>query len=365
MQARHFAKAVIAATVVATMTQAASLSGKVVNSDRTSSGKSGVTVTLSGTGLTTTTDADGAWSLDASTSIGSFRQKAVTQVSHLFFEKGRLRLQLFGQDILGRKIATPETGHGTPHRGSSSGMASRSAAAPPDTLVYSYGGKVFLRDTITNLDASGIVRNYDTSWNAEVTYGYLAYAGQTYKTVRILDQTWMAENLNYKNGSGADSGWWYKDSPDSGAKYGRLYTWAAAMNFVDSCAHASCTSAAQPNYQGICPNGWHVPSNIEWSRLETAGGGASVAGQRLKLARITGIEVDGTDEYGFRVLLASYRDKDGTFDLMGADAHFWSSSESSSDTAWYCYFSNDRAMRRNNFRPKTMGYSLRCVKDDP
>lgn len=110
--------------------------------------------------------------------------------------------------------------------------------------------------------------------------------GRTYKTVKIGTQTWMAENLNYTSDS---ISWCYNDSVEYCAKYGRLYTWAAAMDSAGTwttngkgCGHDS--EACSPTYpvHGICPEGWHLPSEGEWKRLLTAVGGSSTAGQMLK-----------------------------------------------------------------------------------
>jgi len=101
-------------------------------------------------------------------------------------------------------------------------------------------------------------------------YGSVTDNGQTYKTVVIGDQTWMAENLNYNvTGSrcyGDNSG---GDSQGNCAKYGRLYNWATAMDIVASCNNsvASCGATVSSKHQGICPPNWHIPSNADWNVL--------------------------------------------------------------------------------------------------
>lgn len=127
--------------------------------------------------------------------------------------------------------------------------------------------------------------------------------GQTYRTVKIGTQNWMAENLNFA----VDSSWWYMDSEDSGRKYGRLYAWPALMDLPDSCQATVCASQIQPKHRGICPSGWHVPSQGEWNALENAVGGAENAYGNLKSK--TGWENDGngTDAVGFHLLPAGYR----------------------------------------------------------
>jgi uncharacterized protein (TIGR02145 family) len=201
-----------------------------------------------------------------------------------------------------------------------------------------------------------------TPWNTSVSYGSLSYEGQTYKTVVIGTQTWMAENLNYK----VDSSWWYANSADSGARYGRLYTWASAMKLPDSCNIVSCASQVQSKHQGECPSGWHIPSDAEWSTLATYLGGAAAAGSKLKSTSgwsYDGVTGNGTDSYGFRALPAGNRLDHGSFYNVGRYARFWSSSELVANDAWYRYlYMGDDGLYRNHYFKK-YGYSVRCLKD--
>lgn len=100
--------------------------------------------------------------------------------------------------------------------------------------------------------------------------------GQVYKTIKIGEQTWMAENLNYaylKPSEDQDSSsWCYNNEPDSCAKYGRLYTWDAAMDVDDfkNYPHWS-QDQRKAGYEfsagGVCPQNWHLPSMKEWSNF--------------------------------------------------------------------------------------------------
>ena len=151
--------------------------------------------------------------------------------------------------------------------------------------------------------------------------------GQTYRTVTIGDQVWMAENLNYayidipysySNRLGrviySDStSWCYDNIPANCAEYGRLYTWAAAMDSVGvwstngkDCGLGTICSPTIP-VRGICPEGWHLPSNEEWETLFTAVGGMSVAGTKLKSMSGWSKSGNGTDEFGFKALPAGFR----------------------------------------------------------
>lgn len=199
-------------------------------------------------------------------------------------------------------------------------------------------------------------------WNSSVSYGSLGYGGQTYKTVTIGTQTWMAENLNYA----VDSSWYsYGSDADSAKKYGRLYTWAAVMKLPDSCNRVACASRVQSKHQGVCPTGWHVPSDAEWTVLTTYIGGEAAAGTKLKSTSgwsYNGVPGNGMDAYGFRALPAGYRNSDGSFYSVGSDAHFWSSSEDGADYAWARNLgSGSGALFRLN-NGKKLGYSVRCFK---
>ena len=104
--------------------------------------------------------------------------------------------------------------------------------------------------------------------------------GQTYRTVKIGDQVWMAENLNYAytgvpfdyNGDTSDStSWCFENDPANCAKYGRLYTWAAAVGRdEDECGYEHTCGLGSGDIRGACPKGWHLPSQAEWEALIVA-----------------------------------------------------------------------------------------------
>ena len=167
--------------------------------------------------------------------------------------------------------------------------------------------------------------------------------GQTYKTVKIGSQTWMAENLNYETGRS----FCYNDSIEYCAKYGRLYVWDAALN--------------------ACPDGWHLPMRTEWKTLITAVGDSSTAGKMLRSTSgwisPKGDNRNGTDEYAFTALPAGIRFDDGDFRYDGINALFWGSTESDGNYAYSVelYCGVDGASMYGNL--KGYGFSVRCVKD--
>ena len=204
--------------------------------------------------------------------------------------------------------------------------------------------------------------------------------GQTYKTVKIGTQTWMAENLNYAytgvpynySGYTSDStSWCYDNNASNCAKYGRLYTWAAAMDSVGTwsangkgCGYEKTCSPTYP-VRGVCPEGWHLPTETEFDALLTAVG--ATAGKMLKSTNgwkdNKGESGNGTDAYSFSALPAGYRYYDGLYYGEGDNANFWSSTESSSNGAYDLglYYSDVNAYLYN--LRKYYGFSVRCVKD--
>ena len=163
--------------------------------------------------------------------------------------------------------------------------------------------------------------------------------GKTYKWVKIGNQTWMAENLNY-NASGSKC---YDGNEDNCTRYGRLYNWATAID--------------------VCPSGWHLPSDEEWTILENHIGGSSIAGKKLKSSSGWSEGGDGTDNYGFSALPGG-RYSEGKFGYAGNYGSWWSTTESNANNAYmrtlrYDY-SNDILRGAYN---KSQFFSVRCLKD--
>ncbi|WP_234971855.1 fibrobacter succinogenes major paralogous domain-containing protein [Fibrobacter sp. UWP2] len=184
--------------------------------------------------------------------------------------------------------------------------------------------------------------------------------GQTYKTVKIGDQVWMAENLNFKT----DSSFCYKNTAEYCEKYGRLYRWAAAVGKSESeCGYGYTCSLPSGNIQGVCPNGWHLPSKAEWETLFNAVGGQSTAGKVLKSTSGWNSGGNGMDAFGFSALPAGIRNSIGGFSSEGGSADFWSSTEGDSYYAYgmYLYYLNDIAYL--DYYDKDVGFSVRCIQD--
>lgn len=174
---------------------------------------------------------------------------------------------------------------------------------------------------------------------------------KTYKTVKIGNQWWMAENLAYNVGDGC---WAYDNDETNVATYGRLYNVEAA--------------------EKACPSGWHLPTDTEWMELEMAiGMSKSEAGdiddrgtnEGTKLKATSGWKNtgNGTDDYGFSALPGGARYTTGNFHSIGDLGTWWSANETSNSGAWSrtLYSINTKVYR--NFYYVNLGFSVRCVRD--
>jgi len=191
--------------------------------------------------------------------------------------------------------------------------------------------------------------------------------GQIYKTVKIGDQTWMAANLNY-NAPGSKC---YNNDPTNCEKYGRLYNWSTAMGISTSYNSNYYNPSASIKYRGVCPEGWHIPSDAEWDKLMTSVGGSSAAGKHLKAKEGwnncgpsgSGKSYSCEDTYGFSALPGAFGSSDGSFYDVGYRGSWWSSSEYSASGAYYRYmgyYYEDAYYYYNN---KSFLFSVRCLQD--
>ncbi len=191
------------------------------------------------------------------------------------------------------------------------------------------------------------------------------YGGQVYNTVQIGSLCWLKENLNVGtriNGSQSQTNnstiekYCYNDQESNCDTYGGLYQWNEAMQYV--------TTAG---VQGICPAGWHLPTDAEWTTLTTFLGGESVAGGKMKETGTThwlSPNTGATNTSGFTALPGGLLSSNGSFDSLGDYAYFWSTTEYSSTIVWYRYLISYYAnVFRNGYGYKTDGFSVRCARD--
>ncbi|SHK47920.1 fibrobacter succinogenes major paralogous domain-containing protein [Fibrobacter sp. UWEL] len=203
--------------------------------------------------------------------------------------------------------------------------------------------------------------------------------GQVYKSVKIGDQVWMAENLNYAyvvpTAEWDSSSFCYDDELDNCAKYGRLYLWSAAMDsaavFSESGRGCGFGVECNPNgiVRGVCPEGWHLPSSEEWYALHSSVGGYLTAGKMLRTTsdwhnNSNGTDGNGTNAYGFSVYPSGYRHVNSVFySRLGYDAHFWMADEWSKTNASYEELVYGYDYTTGDADPKNLGYSVRCLMD--
>lgn len=230
--------------------------------------------------------------------------------------------------------------------------------SPTSTFTGS-GSAYVLRWTITTICGS----TYD-----EVYINYLEICpstftdprnGEVYPITTIGGQCWMAKNLNY-NPPGSED-WCYNNDPSNCIVYGRIYTWDAMMN-------GSASSNSNPsNVQGVCPIGWHCPSQAEWDAFAIAIGNDGGSLKETGLIHWNTPNTGATNSTNFTALGGGYRDQNGTFFSEKQIAYFWSTTDVSSPSS-----PNTRSTRRLNYNNTNFqninlgnlyGCSVRCVKD--
>ena len=218
----------------------------------------------------------------------------------------------------------------------------------------------------------------ETYLNPEIEYDTIIDSrdGKVYKIVKIGSQVWMAENLNFDPGQGGsgDSNyvwtWCYNNEPKNCDVAGRLYTWQAAFDslkfatdadFPQDCGYLKiCTLPTK--LQGICPDGWHLPTYSEWETLFRTVGGYSTAGEMLKSRTGWSGCGNGTDAYGFSALPVGSWNAEDAFHLDGGYAFFWGADRGSS-SSYRVYFGYDSKIAYSYVYDIHSGYSVRCLKD--
>lgn len=199
--------------------------------------------------------------------------------------------------------------------------------------------------------------------------------GKIYRTVRIGSQTWMAENLNYDYNVGTARSYCYDNDPRNCVKYGRLYTWSAAMdsaalfsNDGKGCGYGKgkCLGRGR-QVRGICPMGWHMPNDSEWKTLKRFvaksrfGGNMDSVGYALKSTsdwiRFNGESDNGSDAFGFGALPS----RRAVFYTNVKEAFFWNSTDATADRAYCRTLHNTDLIASGSF--KSSANSVRCIRD--
>jgi uncharacterized protein (TIGR02145 family) len=251
---------------------------------------------------------------------------------------------------------------------------------PGDTLLicgYAGGMDKYIQDAPTASKNYTLQFGYNVPCESVPSFNY---GGQTYTTVQISTQCWMAQNLNIGtmvnsvhtanyhsdvSNNGVIEKYCYLNDSCNCAEYGGLYDWKEAMDYT-----------VILGTQGICPSGWHIPTDAEWCMLTTY----LDATVNCNVMGLTGTDIGGklkevgfnhwsspnsgaTNSSGFTALGADYRFPTGTFDILTRHTTFWTSTNlaSTSGIAWALFYS--KTILRRDFYYKTYGLSVRCVRD--
>jgi uncharacterized protein (TIGR02145 family) len=235
--------------------------------------------------------------------------------------------------------------------------------------------------TAINFNPAAVIEDGSCTYGPDQCGGAstVTFDGHTYNLVGIGNQCWFKENLrsdNYRNGDAipgnlSDSQWssttsdaqtvygegsstvcnGSSDETANLATYGRLYNWYAVNDA-----------------RGLCPTGFHVPTDGEWTVLENFLGGSSVAGAKMKSSSSDTPPWKGTNSSGFSALPGGYRyHYSGSFYTGGFNGYWWSSSADGKSDAWLRYLNSDRGgVVRYNYYYYYLrfGFSVRCVRDE-
>ena len=260
------------------------------------------------------------------------------------------------------------------------------------TFVLSFSSVFAQNDTMYIMKSGAIVGQYNVNTEVdsvifykptieETTSGTFIDSrdGNEYNWVQIGNQVWMAENLAYlprvnrvADGSEDAAGSYYyvygydgtnvtdAKATDNYTTYGVLYNWTAAMD-------GEASSTTNPSgIQGVCPTGWHLPSDAEWIELTDYLGGEEFAGGKLKETGTThwaSPNAGATNETGFTALPGGYRVDSGSFYDIGSYGLWWSSTENNTNGANVRDLNYNYSNLYNNYGSKKFGFSVRCVRD--
>jgi uncharacterized protein (TIGR02145 family) len=192
--------------------------------------------------------------------------------------------------------------------------------------------------------------------------------GNVYNTIKINNQVWMAENLKTKTYNNGDVigttipasldisnelspkyEWSYEGNEGNIEEYGLLYTWYAVSD-----------------NRNVCPSGWHVATDADWTSLTDFLGGDSIAGGKLKeigTTHFSSPNIGATNESGFTALPSGHRYYNGFFSGIGDGSVWWTATEYSVDRAWFRSLGYSTKAVRRDYYPKNDGMAIRCIKD--
>ena len=217
----------------------------------------------------------------------------------------------------------------------------------------------------------------DVHFNPSINYGELVDErdGHVYRTVKIGEQNWMAENLNFDYNEGSAKSFCFNRDSSKCEITGRYYSLSAALDSVSlandpdnpqKCGEKTSSCKLPQVVRGVCPAGWHLPSKAEWDTLITTVGGTGKAGQALK-SRYGWSDYEGSDDFGFSVVPWG----------VGSVAYFWVATTACLGsmangcgiavlfiTAERANYNWNPEISYNGMRSDENHYSVRCVQDE-
>jgi len=237
----------------------------------------------------------------------------------------------------------------------------------PETEYYfrlktEYAGGTEYGDDMTFITTG--LSSIDIDFNPDLVYGTVTdIDGNIYKTIIIGSQTWMAENLKVTR---LNDGTLIPFVPVT-TTWSALSTSGYCWYNNDSIAYGALYNCYTVDSNDLCPQGWHVPDSEEWSVMINFLGGENIAGGKLKETGTTHWSVPNfgaTNESGFTALAGGYRSSAGVYKSIQQKGFLWSSTEHTSDHAYYYIMSYSYSNIDMNNSNKKNAFSVRCVKDN-
>lgn len=190
------------------------------------------------------------------------------------------------------------------------------------------------------------------------------FINRTYHTVQLGNQCWMRDNLDYGKITEFSHGqrnndtverYCYDNDVNNCIKYGSLYTWPEMMKY----------DTIHEGIQGICPDGWHIPTDMEYYDMEhfidSTINETTAYGERGTDA---GVQLRYAGKSGFEALMGGFMNVDGSFYGIESGTNFWTSSRSNDFTAWSRYLSKSGWTSGRYHSARQMAFSVRCIKND-
>ena len=211
------------------------------------------------------------------------------------------------------------------------------------------------------------VNSMGVSYGGDSVFTTLSTNVANVPSIGIGDQVWMKKNLsvgNYRNGdeipeesdpftwaSLTTGAWcWYNNDSVNFSQYGKLYNWYAVNDA-----------------RGLAPAGWHIPGNLEWLKLtDTCLGVSAISGGKMKVNDNTlwqSPNIGATNISGFSGLPSALREPNGSFNYIGTNCSWWSSTPINSSMSWFCKIDNNSSRAYVSFTTNRFGFSVRCIRD--